>query len=229
MRTRLLTGAASLAVAMASATAMADVPLYSFETDLEGFGPNGGGVTVTQDTIGATDGTKSMKVSVVQGATFVGALGTTINPIMLTKNVTGISFDLTIPDGGQFTGGFDLIGFTAFGASQPGDAQQFGLQYQAAEFEHIDGKAPGTYHVVLNPVHGTHPLTFDTNQTYGQVFGDVGTGPNDLIMTGFQLFINKSNDAATTVYIDNIQAIVPEPASLSLLAAGGLALVRRRK
>ena len=44
---------------------------YSFESDLQGFHNNGGGTTVTQDTIGATNGTNSMKVSVVAGATFV--------------------------------------------------------------------------------------------------------------------------------------------------------------
>ena len=42
---------------------------YSFEDGLQGFAPNGLGISVAQDTIGATDGTKSMKISIVSGAT----------------------------------------------------------------------------------------------------------------------------------------------------------------
>ena len=36
---------------------------YSFESGNDGFGPNGGGV-YTQDTIGETDGTHSLKVAI---------------------------------------------------------------------------------------------------------------------------------------------------------------------
>src|SRR5690348_7023530 len=64
-----------------SRTAFAvDQLAYSFESDLQGFHANGGGTTVTQDTIGATDGTQSMKVSIVAGATFVGAQSATLDP-----------------------------------------------------------------------------------------------------------------------------------------------------
>jgi hypothetical protein len=57
--------------------------VYSFESppvNPDGFGPNGGGITVSQDTIGATAGTDSLKVSIVPGATFVGALTGNLNP-----------------------------------------------------------------------------------------------------------------------------------------------------
>src|SRR6476646_2347777 len=53
---------------------------YSFETGLQGFAPNGGGTTITQDTIGATEGANSMKVAIVGGATFVGALTGSLDP-----------------------------------------------------------------------------------------------------------------------------------------------------
>jgi hypothetical protein len=46
----------------------------------------------------------------------------------------------------------------------------------------------------------THPMTFATNQSFNQIFGTVGSGPNDMIPTGFQFFFNKSGDAPLTVY-----------------------------
>ena len=61
----------------------AQVLAYSFESDQggpDGFQPNSGGV-YTQDTIGATEGTHSMKVALLgPGNTFVGALTQVINP-----------------------------------------------------------------------------------------------------------------------------------------------------
>src|SRR3954466_644163 len=214
------------AILLSAATAKAQL-VYSFEAppvNPDGFGPNGGGVTVTQDTIGATQGANSMKVAVVSGATFVGALTGVVNPLIGDPpGVSAITFDLIIPQGGAFTGGFDLIGVTIFGASQPGPGQQFGLQAQFADFEHIDGKAAGTYPVQIDLTSATHPLTFAANQSFNQIFGTVGSGPNDIIPTGFQFFINKSSDAATTVYIDNVRVIgVPEPASLGLLSMAGM-------
>jgi hypothetical protein len=211
--------------------------LYSFEAppvNPDGFGPNGGGVTVTQDTIGATDGTHSMKVSVVGGATFVGALTGVVNPAI--GNPPGLNtlyFDLTVNPGEEFTGAFALVGVTIFGASQPDypGGQQFGLQAQFADFEHIEGKGPGTYTVQIDLNSATHPLTFATNQTFDQIFGTVGSGPNDVIPTGVQLFFNKSNDAPLVAYIDNIRLSVPEPASLGLVCMGAVvigAIGRRR-
>ncbi|HEX3601999.1 MAG TPA: PEP-CTERM sorting domain-containing protein, partial [Lacipirellulaceae bacterium] len=199
-----------------------------------GFGPNGGGVTVTQDTIGATDGLSSMKVSVVGGATFVGALTGVVNPLIGNPpGVSALTFDMTVAPGDTFAGAFDLIGVTIFGASQPGPGQQFGLQAQFADFEHIDGKAPGTYSVQIDLTSATHPLTFATGQSFNQIFGTVGSGPNDLIPTGVQFFINKSSDAPTIVYIDNVRVIgsVPEPASLGLLSMGAVVFgfVSRRR
>jgi len=218
---------AALTLGLAAANAQT---LYSFETppvNPDGFGPNGGGVTVTQDTFGATNLTHSMKVTVVTGATFVGALTGVVNPLIGDPpGVSSLLFDMTLDQ--PFTGGFALVGVTIFGASQPGPGQQFGLQAQFADFEHIDGKAPGTYTVQIDLASATHPLTFAANQSFNDIFGTVGSGPNDLIPTGVQLFFNKSNDAPLTAYIDNIR-LVPEPASaLALSAAAGLLLRRRR-
>src|SRR3954468_16233507 len=90
------------AILLSAATAKAQT-VYSFEAppvNPDGFGPNGGGVTVTQDAIGATDLTHSMKVSVVGGATFVGALTGVVNPLIGDPpGVNSILFDMTINQG----------------------------------------------------------------------------------------------------------------------------------
>lgn len=228
---------ATMAILACAGTARAQT-LYSFEAppvNPDGFGPNGGGVTVAQDTIGATDGTNSLRVSVVQGATFVGALTGVVHPsIGDPPGLSTLYFDMTIDPAGEFAGGFAVVGVTIFGASQPDypGGQQFGLQAQFADFEHIGGKTAGsTYAVQIDLSSATHPLTFATGQTFDQIFGTVGSGPNDVIPTGVQLFINKSNDAPVTVYFDNIRLSIPEPASFSLLGLGAViigAVGRRR-
>lgn len=233
MKTTLLSAIATAMIACTSSSAHATLA-YSFEggSPPDGFGPNGGGVTISQDVIGATEGVNSLKASVVGGATFVGALTGIVHPsIGDPPGLQSIFFDLTIPQGGEFTGGFAVVGVTIFGASQPDypGGQQFGLQAQFADFEHIGGKAAGTYTVQVDLNSATHPLTFATGQSFDQIFGGFGSGPNDVIPTGFQFFLNKSNDAPLTVYIDNVRTAIPEPATAAMLSLGaiGLGLVRR--
>jgi hypothetical protein len=214
----------------------AQTVLYNMEggtaANPDGFAPNGGGVTISQDTFGATDTPTplhSMKYSVVAGATFVGALSQNIPAVLNDpSNVGSVSFDLSLnPAEVPFSNGFDVIGITVFGASQPGPGQQFGLQAQFAPFVHVDGLAPGTYHETIALTGATNPLTFDTNQTYSQIFG---SGANQLIPAGFEFFLNKSNTSPSTVYIDSVTVSpVPEPASLGVLGIGSLLLMRRRR
>jgi hypothetical protein len=211
-------------------------PVYSFEEapgNPDGFAANGGGVTVTQDTVGTTVGTNSLKTSIVTGATFVGALTTLLRPeIGDPPGLDYVLFDLTIAPGEQFTGTRAVVGVTMFGHSQPPN-QQFGLQAQFADTEDLLGKAPGTYRDVrIDLSSATHPTTFATGQSFNDIFGTSGSGPNDLIPSGFQLFFSKSNDAPLTVYIDNVRAgIVPEPSALigGCCALAGWVLARRRR
>lgn len=225
---------ATVAVCCLATWANAQSLVYSFEgaAPPDGFGPNGGGVTISQDTIGTTQGLNSLKASVVGGATFVGALtGNVAAPINDPPGVAKVLFDMTITE--PFAGSFALVGVTIFGASQPDypGGQQFGLQAQFADFEHIGGKAAGTYPVVIDLASATHPLTF-TPGSFNDIMGTVGSGPNDIIPTGFQLFLNKSNDAPLTVYFDNIRVVVPEPATGALFGLGAVAMgfvARRRR
>jgi hypothetical protein len=234
MRNVLLSVAALAAAACFAGSARADLA-YSFEgaAPPDGFSANGGGVNVTQGTIGATQGTNSLGISVVAGATFVGALSGNVHPsIGDPPGLEYVLFDLTIPQGGEFTGGFALVGVTIFGATQPGPGQQFGLQAQFADFEQIGGKVAGAYNDVRIDLNSaTHPTTFATNQTFNQIFGPNPGAPNDMIPTGFQFYLNKSNDAPVTVYIDNVRTFVPEPATgaIACLGAAALGMARRRR
>jgi hypothetical protein len=180
-------------------------PSYSFEGDLQGFGPNGGGVTVTLDTIGATDGANSMKVSIHPLATFVGALTPTLAPqVGDPPGLDFVVFDLTVTEQVPAEG-FVSAGITVFGASQPDypGGQQFGLQAQFQFDENllIGDLAIDTPHEVrIDFTQATHPLTFAA-ASFEEIFG---AGPNDLIPTGFQIYINKSQQAWTG-YIDDVR------------------------
>lgn len=192
-------------------TALAQGSLaYSFESDLQGFGPNGIGITVTQDTIGATEGTQSMKVSIVQPATFVGALTGNLDSLIFgdPPGVDLVILDLTITE--QFPnnpGDFVDAGITVFGSTQPDfpGGQQEGLQAQFFLNQvPLGDLTAGTHQIFLELNSATHPVTF-VEGSFNDIFGVEGSGPNDIIPTGFQVYINKSGTAPWTGYIDNIR------------------------
>lgn len=201
---------------------------YGFESGTDGFGSNGGVFPVTQDTIGATEGSSSLKVEVPAGATFVGALTGAVAPVIGDPpGVESLVFDLTIEE--QFAGGFADLGVTIFGASQPDfpGGQLFGLQAQFADITSL-GVAPGTYEITLDLASATNQIDFTPGQSFNEIFGGFGTGPNDQIPTGVQFFVSKSNDAPVTFYIDNVRTVVPEPGTLALVGVALTAAMRRR-
>jgi hypothetical protein len=229
----LLLCAATLGLSNCPSGAQAQETLaYSFESGTDenpdAFGPNGGGFTVAADlTTGVTLGTYSMKTSMVAGATFAGALSSAVNPTPTGATIgdpPGIDYvlvDVTIAPGDEFPGGegsFAVFGVTVFGHSQPDrpGGQQFGLQAQFKDEEHIDGLAAGTYRdlrIDLSDAH-THPLTFVPNQSFNEIFGEEGSGPDDVIPSGFQLFVNKTNNLPLTIYFDNVRVGINPPGVL---------------
>lgn len=222
MRNGLLGFAAAVAMLSSGALATA-TELYDMEgaPPPSGFTANGA-VSVTQDTIGATQGINSMKVH-VDGATFVGAI-TDVVPAALNNppGVSAILLDLTINQGEEYTGGFADMGVTIFGCK----GATCGLSAQFADFEPIDGKAAGTY----------KDVQFDLTQSIGPNFA--GKSFNQIISDGdldavthFQLYFNQSFGVPMTAYIDNIRTVVPEPTAGLLFGIGAIAvgLIARRR
>lgn len=206
--------------------------VYDFETGTDGFGPNGL-FPPTQDTIGATSGSGSLRIDVPELVTFAGALNGSFIPAPIgdPPGVESIIFDLTIVD--QFAGAFADVFITVFGATQPDfvPAQLFGLQAEFNSSFSSLAVAPGTYEIKLDlDSANQNPLTFVPGESFNEIFGGFGTGPNDLIVTGFQFTVAKSGDAPLTFYIDNVRTVVPEPTAAALLAvASAIGLAARRR
>lgn len=182
----------------------ADSLAYSYETDQLG-GPDGvtanGGGTYTQDTIGATNGPHSMKVSLITGGdTFVGAITPLINPtpggaiIGDPPGIDHILFDVTITE--QYTGTFANMGVTVFGCDQ---ASVCGLKRQFTDEENV-ALTLGTHTDLRIDL----TSSFETGESFNETFGEAGSG-SDLIPTHFQLYFNKNFNAPLTLFIDNVR------------------------
>ena len=186
----------------------ADTLVYSFEPDLEGFDANGG-LTVSQDTIGATEGAHSMKV-VIPSAGFSGARGNILHPaIGDPPGMDHVLFDLTMEQPYPDTGTFAVVGLQVFCVTQPGDGQiPVQIQTEGDQEVHFEDMPAGTYRDMrIDLTNLAHPVTGDFPVTFNDIVGTVGSGPNDVIPTGFQLYFNKNAGPLNpwTFYIDNIR------------------------
>jgi hypothetical protein len=234
MRNRITALVATLALFCCTIGVNAQVPEYSFETIAPSGanppGPDGFfglGATVTQDVIGATHLTKSMKYDVGVGG-FVGARTEIVPPtINNPPGVNHILFDVTLPQ--TYTDTFANIGVTLFGhALNPGGPGTFGNQVQFQDDVELAGLAAGT-HLNQRIDLDTSVGPYRPGESFDQIFGPVD--PNDLTFaSAFQFYINKNVLTPITVYIDNVRFVpVPEPTGLSLVALAGVALTGLRR
>jgi hypothetical protein len=186
--------------------------LYSFEDGAEGFGPNGFPLpAVAPDTVGATQGTGSLLFAMSQPETFSGALTQFVDQAtLLDASTDAITFDLTVVAGdGEYTGsGFARIGIIYFGSIPAQNVFGIPVQTNAASEQSVD-LAPGTYHLTV-------PLVSTAGAPMRDAFGNA---PGQLTtVTGFEFYINKTNDDAIAVYIDNVRA-APGPFADAAAAA----------
>jgi autotransporter-associated beta strand protein len=234
MRRSLICSAAGMAaIALAASKASATLA-YSFETLYDStdtinpagtrpddFHPNGGGATVTQSTIGVTNGAFSMEFTQVAGATFTGAQTEVIPAIINDPNTVALSFDITIPATGNFAGTFARIGISEFGnndsdPNNPIDGAQ--VQTVASSECNID-LAPGTYQLTIPLIAIDNPVTGDLSVPFSSCFGTDTS--SQLTPASFEFYFNKSNNSALNVYIDNVQTIGPTTVGTWNNAGGG--------
>jgi len=229
MRNGFVCIAAAVAILCFAGTALAvDTLAYSFEGNPPPDGFFGLGAAVTQDTIGATQGTNSMKYA-AGGGGFVGARTETVIPAALNDppGVNFVLFDMTLTE--AYAGGFADIGVTVFGhaLNAPGGAQ-FGHQVQFADTVSIATLGVGTHtdlRIDLDQSQGP----YRPGESFNAIFGP---GPTDLtVASAFQFYISKNAGVPVTVYIDNVRLGIPEPTTFALLGVCAVALsgmVRRR-
>lgn len=199
---RVLVALTALAVGFGGAARVraSSTLVYSFEGgDIQGFGnnfsaPEGANNEVVVDTIGATDGTGSLKFAMVTEEFFAGVLTSQLDPAI--ENPPGVDFvlfDLTIPQ--AFVGpGFARTSVTVFG-SHP-DVGLIDAQFLANEVP-LDNLPAGTHQIRINLSSAAAFPGFSFNQLFGP--------PIDATPTGFQIYINKSSTVPFTVYFDNIR------------------------
>lgn len=227
MHKSLMLAVASAAISLGVSAAHAQL-LYSFEpgdspNGKDGFSPNG--LIPSETTTGATVGSDALSLSTVAGG-YTGSYTQTDLPALLSDpSLAGFTFDLTIsPDDPSFASGggtYSILGMGFF-IENAGESE-YGDQYISPEGDWVNiDLAPGTYTSLYVPLNGNNPDT-GLPTDYPTLLSDGWS------VTGFNI-ADQNNGAPEKFYIDNIQAVVPEPASLGALASTGcLMLIRRRR
>jgi hypothetical protein len=207
--------AVPIALSLSTFARALDTLEYSFESGTDGFtnNPATPGITATQDTVGATAGTHSLRVDMAAGDTFDGILTTQLPSLLNSIPPTGIAppgidhvhFDLTIPQ--QFAGNFANIGVFVFGVTNDGSATA--AQAEFIGFARAADKPAGTYfdqRIDLSDGFIGAPLFVET--TFNNL---IGPGPQQITPTSFEFYVNKPAGTPFTFYIDNIRfgATVP--------------------
>jgi hypothetical protein len=187
------------AMLWASQVAFAQTTLYSFESGVAPWTPNGGEdttpPTLSQGTIGATHGVSSLKWAtfspVFQGDfSYSNDGGASFSTLQSNLPASGrIALDITIPSDGGFTS--DFLGITV-ALNDDGGFQPSGQRFL--------GGNPGTYQVEFDLAEfWTQPATW----TFSELNIAMNTNPGP----GF---------AGSTVYVDNIRLLPPEPPKMPL-------------
>jgi hypothetical protein len=225
MHKSLLLAVVSAAISFGVSAAHAQL-LYSFEpgdspNQKDGFVDNG--LFPAASSTGATVGVGALQLSETGGG-YNGSYTQQDLPAPLSNpNLVGFTADVTISaNDPAFTGTFANLGMGLFIAN-PGESE-YGYQYIAATstWPNLD-LSPGTYYGLYFTL-GGEPTDPDTNTQvpWGTLLAD------GWVPSGFNIV--DANNGTQTFYVDNIQAVVPEPASLGALASTGcLMLIRRRR
>ena len=225
MHKSLLTAAIGAALCIGATAARAQL-LYSFEpTDSpnskDGFVDNG--LFPSSSVIGATQGVGSLELSeTAAGGGYNGSYTQSDLPATLDDpNLVGFTADITISPTAPYSGAYSNMGMGFFIGNST--EMEYGLQYIAPTSEWPNSDfSPGTEYSVFFPLdNGIDPDT-GTPEPWSTLVD------NGWVATGFNIVV--ANNGPQQIYVDNIQAVVPEPASLGALACtGGLMLVRRRR
>lgn len=222
MRKSLLAVAGAAAMSLGVASARAQL-LYSFEpgdspNSKDGFGPNG--LIPSSSTTGVTNGVGSLKLTTAAGGYTASYTQTDLPALLSNPGLTGFTADVTISaNDPAYTGTYSLLGF-GFYIENAGESE-YGDQYISPESDwaNID-LSPGTYSIYI-PLNGNDPDT-GLPTDYPDLLADGWS------VSGFNI-ADQNSGAAETFYLDNIQGVVPEPASIGIGVASGLLMLARRR